>query len=81
MPARGTVAVSCVLLEAVVCVLMAETPEPPVEVRDPSVERGGGPGPPRAASGPVDEGDGPDATVTASAQLPEFDQELASRAG
>ena len=54
---------------------MAEPPKPLVEGRgDPSPERGGGPGPPRAASGLVDEGDGPDATVTPSAQLPELDQ-------
>ena len=64
------------LLEAVFADLMAETPKPPVEGRgDRSPERDGDPDAPRAASGSADEGaGGPDATVTASAQLPELDQ-------
>src|ERR1035441_1218160 len=55
---------------------MAETPKPPVEGRgDRSPEQDGVPAPPRPASGSADQGaGGPDATVTASAQLPEFDQ-------
>jgi amino acid transporter len=64
------------LLEAVFADLMAETPDRPVEGRgDRFPEQDGDPDPPRAASGSADDGSGgPDATVTASAQLPEFDQ-------
>jgi amino acid transporter len=55
---------------------MAETSKPPVEGRgDSSFERDDDPDAPRAAPGSADrEGGGPDATVTASAQLPELDQ-------
>ena len=56
--------------------LMAETSKPPVEGRaDCSFERDDDPDAPRAAPGSADRGaGGPDATVTASAQLPELDQ-------
>ena len=56
--------------------LMAETSKPPVEGRaDCSFERDDDPDAPRAAPGSADRGaSGPDATVTASAQLPELDQ-------
>ena len=56
--------------------LMAETPKPPVAGRGArSPEQDGDPDPPRAASGSAGEAaGGPDATVTASAQLPELDQ-------
>jgi hypothetical protein len=55
---------------------MAETPKPPVEGRgDRSAEQDGDPDGPRAVSGSADQGaGGPDATVTASAQLPALDQ-------
>ncbi len=55
---------------------MAETPKPPVEGGgDHSLEQDGDPDPPRTASRSADQVvAGPDATVTASAQLPEFDQ-------
>ena len=54
---------------------MAETPKPPVEgpgARSP--EQDGDRDAARAAPGSADEGGGPDATVTASAQLPALDQ-------
>jgi amino acid transporter len=56
--------------------LMAKTPKPPVEGRgDRSPEQDGDPDPARPASGSADQGAGePDATLAASAQLPEFDQ-------
>jgi amino acid transporter len=55
---------------------MAETPNPSVEGGgDRSAEQDGAPVPPGRASGSADqEAGGPDATVTASAQLPELDQ-------
>src|ERR1035437_9759101 len=55
---------------------MAETPKPPVEGRgDASPEQDGDPAPARPASVSADQRTGgPDATVTASAQLPELDQ-------
>ena len=64
------------LLEAVFADLMAETSKPRVEGRgDRSPERDGDPDAPRAAPGSADGGaGGADATVTASAQLPELDQ-------
>ena len=64
------------LLGAVVPDLMAETPKPPVEGRGAhSPERDGDLGPLREAPGSADQAaGGPDATVTASAQLPELDQ-------
>ena len=64
------------LYSAVAPDLMAETPKPPVEGRGAhSPERDGDLGPPPEASGSADEAaGGPDATVTASAQLPELDQ-------
>ena len=54
---------------------MAETPKPPVEgpgARSP--EQDGDRDAARTAPGSADEGGGPDATVTASAQLPALDQ-------
>ena len=64
------------LLEAAFADLMAETSKPRVESRgDRSPERDGDPDAPRAAPGSADGGaGGADATVTASAQLPELDQ-------
>ena len=64
------------LFEAGFADLMAETSKPPVEGRgDRSFERDDDPDAPRAAPGSADIGrGGPDATVTASAQLPELDQ-------
>ena len=64
------------LFEAGFADLMAETSKPPVEGRgDRSFERDDDPDAPRAAPGSADRGrGGPDATVTASAQLPELDQ-------
>jgi amino acid transporter len=55
---------------------MAETPKPPAEGRvDRSPGQDGDPDPPRPASDSAEQGaDGPDATVTASAQVPELDQ-------
>lgn len=64
------------LFEAGLADLMAGTSKPPVEGRgDGSFERDDDPDAPRAAPGSADIGrGGPDATVTASAQLPELDQ-------
>lgn len=64
------------LLEPVFADLMAELPKPPGEGRrSRCLNQDGDPDPPRAVSGSADPGvGGPDATVTASAQLPELDQ-------
>ncbi|HEY2436513.1 MAG TPA: APC family permease, partial [Solirubrobacteraceae bacterium] len=54
---------------------MAEMPKPPVGGRgDRSPDQDGDRDAPRAARGSADEGGGPEATVTASAQLPALDQ-------
>src|ERR1700687_4634422 len=72
----GATAVSRAVLGAVFADVMAETPKPPVEGRgDRSPEQDGGPDLPGAVSGSADDGgDGSDATVAASAHLPELDQ-------
>ena len=69
-------AVSAAVLEPVFAELMAELPKPSGEGRTRrSLDQDGDPDTPRAASGSANRGaGGPDATVTASAQLPELDQ-------